>query len=100
MIMISPFDDEMQTHASTRLDRDEPARGTAVISGGGAPVIWAGNLATVEVRASDEPINSESAPINRIITNQNQKTAQPSSGDGVLLWLVIGIGAILLLAKR
>jgi len=91
--MLSPFDDEITSHSSTRLDIYQPlASAPAPTGGGGSPTaatnaapIWLGNLATVTVRASDE---AETPP-----KNDEKQT----SGSLVLL---LGLGVILLLAIR
>lgn len=84
--MLSPFDDEIIVpHDSGRLDRYQTPQ--TYSGGAGAPIVYAGNLATVTVRADEPP------------TNQNTKAPDTQSTSSLLLW--VGIGAIvLLLIKR
>jgi hypothetical protein len=94
MNMLSPFDDEVAQSMSTRLDIHQPLHMTPLVTNGGggaaptptnAAPLYLGNLATVNVSASDEP-------------ETQQNVYKKNNTDSFLL--VIGIGILLLLAMR
>lgn len=90
--MLSPFDDEIISHESTRLDRYEKLP-SAPPSGGSTPVIWAGNLATVTVSAEDEPVNTMP------LLSTQFATPKPSNGISWPVFLGLALIVVILVKK-
>lgn len=92
--MLSPFDDDISQSMSTRLDIHQPLHMTPLVTNGGggaaptptnATPLYLGNLATVNIRASDEPETQQSG------VNKNHSNS---------VWLLLGISVLVLLAMK